>query len=566
MLAAIAKRLFSRPPCRGGEGVVCRATFLTAFLFGFFQYAAAAPAAPINGPLPAPLLCVRFVAPQSMKVVFHTGKHQTRSFSAPVTAGLRPGYIYRVQLSGFPGHPGLVLYPSLEVRGSLQLPKAARPFDYPVPLAFSADDVERTLRGELVTKAIVVEHPDQALPAPSTPEQPLELDVGPRDAVAEARLHGRLVLIVRLGGREVTGEELEQHAVPGTVLLPGDRLLPPPAAPPYMPWACFRMIDPIAGAKPPDEECLQDGGDTGIRAGIGPNGEILGLDPSDTAAAYTDSRGQRKVSVSNRICVCVPRFLVVRGVTGLVGYTTALNPVGAQAVHGQTQMQARVPSMEANQNKHLGAARGRAKGSGLLASENLDFVSRVQALNAYHVEVELGEQLGTFRMLLLTEEQRTQLSKKMEFALGFQRLAAPSGNQSIQEGPVAVGRVAGVDVYVGAQDTREVLASCHEVTPPPPDKPLYLYKWADRQSAKVGDVVTFYLKCSNVGGHTITDVAVSDSLTGRLDYIPGSAKSDRDAVFTTRTNTAGSLVLHWEIRGPLLANQSGIVTFQARVR
>lgn len=543
-----------------------RCALLTAFaLLACCRFAAGAPH-PVQVPVPAPLLCVRLVGPAAAKVVFHTGKQQTRSFPLPVTAGLRPGYIYRLQISGFPGYPGLVFYPSLEVRGSLVLPKASRPFDHPVPLSFSADDVERTLRGELVTKAIVLEHPDQAIPAASTPDQPLEIDVGPRDPVAEGRLRGRLVLIVRLGGRELSSEELDYQAVPGTVLLPGDRMLPAPAAPPYMPWACFRMIDPIAGAKPPDEECLQDGGDIGIRTGIGPNGEILGLDPSDTAAAYTDSRGQRKVSVSNRICVCVPRFLVVRGITALIGYTTAVNPVGAQTIHGQTQMQGRVPSLEANQNKHLGAIRGRAKGSGFVASENLDFISRVDVLNAYHVEVEIGEQLGTSRMLLLTEEQRTQLSKKMEFALGFQRQAGPSANQSIQEGPQAVGRVAGVDIFVGAQDTREVLASCHHVTPPPPDKPLYLYKWADRTSAKVGDVVTFYLKYSNVGGKTITDVAVSDSLTGRLEYIPGSAKSDRDAVFTTRTNAAGSLVLNWEIRGPLLANQSGIVTFQARVR
>src|SRR5207244_11350770 len=128
---------------------------------------------------------------------------------------------------------------------------------------------------------------------------------------------------------------------------------PAPAVPPYMPWACFPMIDPLAGPKPPEEECLKDGGDTGIRAGIGPNGEVLGIDPSDTVAAYTDSRGQRKVSVSNRICVCVPRFLVIRSVTGLLSYTTALNVVDTQSVQGQTQMRGAVPSQEANQAERL---------------------------------------------------------------------------------------------------------------------------------------------------------------------------------------------------------------------
>ena len=102
--------------------------------------------------------------------------------------------------------------------------------------------------------------------------------------------------------------------------------------------------------------------------------------------------------------------------------------------------------------------------------------------------------------------------------------------------------------------------------PPPPDKPLALHKWADRQAAQVGDVVTFFLKYSNHGGGEISDVAVSDSLTGRLEYIPGSARADRDAVFTLQENEAGSVILRWEITGKLQPGQSGVVSFQARVR
>jgi hypothetical protein len=74
------------------------------------------------------------------------------------------------------------------------------------------------------------------------------------------------------------------------------------------------------------------------------------------------------------------------------------------------------------------------------------------------------------------------------------------------------------------------------------------------------------LKYSNHGGQPITDVAVSDSLTGRLEYVAGSARSDRDAVFTLQENEAGSAVLHWEIGGKLLPCQSGVVSFQARIR
>ena len=73
-----------------------------------------------------------------------------------------------------------------------------------------------------------------------------------------------------------------------------------------------------------------------------------------------------------------------------------------------------------------------------------------------------------------------------------------------------------------------------------PDKPLVLHKWTDVQSARVGDLVTFFLKYGNQGAKPIRDVVVSDSLTGRLEYIPGTSRSDRDAIFTTQESPASN--------------------------
>ena len=115
-------------------------------------------------------------------------------------------------------------------------------------------------------------------------------------------------------------------------------------------------------------------------------------------------------------------------------------------------MRARLPSVETHQNERLGGIRGRTNSSGMFNSEAPGLVSRVDVLYANQVELGVGEQLGTSRMLLMTEEQRTQLAQRMEFALGFQRLTGPLGNESIQEGPQAVGKVEGIEVYVGAQE------------------------------------------------------------------------------------------------------------------
>src|SRR5205807_10225240 len=70
---------------------------------------------------PSPLLYVRF-ADAGSKVTFYSGAGQGREFTAPVSVGLRPGYIYRVKIANLPGHPRVALYPTLEVRGTLQLP------------------------------------------------------------------------------------------------------------------------------------------------------------------------------------------------------------------------------------------------------------------------------------------------------------------------------------------------------------------------------------------------------------------------------------------------------------
>jgi uncharacterized repeat protein (TIGR01451 family) len=133
------------------------------------------------------------------------------------------------------------------------------------------------------------------------------------------------------------------------------------------------------------------------------------------------------------------------------------------------------------------------------------------------------------------------------------------------EGPAVVGRVEETQLKTTLQEVRDFVACCNDKIEVP-EKPLQLCKWAEQKEYKIGDVVTFHLRYTNVGGKPITDVAVSDSLTARLDYIPGSARSDRDAVFTLQQNEAGSAIVRWEVSGVLQPGKSGVVTFQARIR
>ena len=45
----------------------------------------------------------------------------------------------------------------------------------------------------------------------------------------------------------------------------------------------------------------------------GRDGRLRGLDPSDAVAEYADSKGQRRIAISNRVFLCVPRYVLTRG-------------------------------------------------------------------------------------------------------------------------------------------------------------------------------------------------------------------------------------------------------------
>src|SRR5437879_3300173 len=93
---------------------------------------------PLPAQAPSPLLYVRFLGPEGMHVTFFRGLTPPRDVAAPVTVGLRPGYLQRVQLSGIPDLPGVTLSPTLEVHGTLCLPPRLSPADYPAPIELTS--------------------------------------------------------------------------------------------------------------------------------------------------------------------------------------------------------------------------------------------------------------------------------------------------------------------------------------------------------------------------------------------------------------------------------------------
>ncbi|MGL4423784.1 MAG: hypothetical protein ACRCZF_24230, partial [Gemmataceae bacterium] len=276
---------------------------------------------PPMGP-PAPVLMTKIIGPTGSRITLVPGTGNARMFGDNVTVGYRPGYIYRAELSGLP-NTSEVLYPEFEVRGSLVPRNGMNYTDHPTPVVFSSSDIQKAVNGALVVKVIFLEDPQAALPIATSANQPLEETMDTMEqAVKSARDFGRLVMIVRLGNRKPDPQTLEQASVPGTILFPGETHLPAPTSPPVVGWQGVPLFDPILGPKPTNEECLTDGGDRDTRLGISPDEKVRGLDTSDVSADYMQGN-KKKVTTSNRVCICVPRFRAYRveAAPGGLGYS-----------------------------------------------------------------------------------------------------------------------------------------------------------------------------------------------------------------------------------------------------
>jgi uncharacterized repeat protein (TIGR01451 family) len=456
-------------------------------------------------PVPAPLVAAKFLAPKGVRVTAFPGTNFSRIYDGPATFGLRPGYVYRFELSNLPYAPDRSLYPEVELRGTL-VPRAGMGYmNYPLPLTFSEDDIDKVLHGVMVTKVIYLEDPDKALPAEVGRNAPVEMpDASEAAAVKSALAGGRLMAIVRVGNLKPPPEQLRPYAVPGTVLLPGEKHLKAPPIPPVLPIGLCPMYDPIIGPKGPKEECLTDGGDKGDPLGITPDGRLRGLDPTDVGVEFTTG-GKRKVTTSNEVCICSPRFMVRR----------------AEVVPGGLVL----PKVLAANVGNFGPG----------------FLRERRAPMGGIALVRPGATLGAVRPSAYVG------AAGLAFFIGTQR-------------PLVVGQVQGVKVTAA-------LVEPEQLTAYPTLCPLTVTKSVDPPGPKEpGEVVTITIRYANTGSKEVNDVVISDSLSARLGYVPGSAATDRPSNFTVVENEVGSVVVRWELPGVLLPGQAGVVKFKAKVR
>ena len=269
---------------------------------------------PPRPPPPSPLMFIRFAGPKESKITIYRGSGPAQTLELPCTVGFRPGYSYRLAIFDVPKFPRQLFFPSLEVRGTLALVPKFRNVDFPAQINFTDEEFSKVVLGSFVKKVVVLERPDHAYPVATRPDSPLEIPVASsRDPVLEGSQRGQPLVVMQMGHRFLTPEELNSLAIPGTVLLPGERMLGTPRQPPWLNWNWCPVYDPLYGPVHPSEfVALYNGGDSGKPAGFDRDGKLKGLDPSDANAEYVNSKGEKKLAVSNRIALCVPRFVTFK--------------------------------------------------------------------------------------------------------------------------------------------------------------------------------------------------------------------------------------------------------------
>jgi uncharacterized repeat protein (TIGR01451 family) len=425
----------------------------------------------------------------------------TQGYPSGTQFGFRPGYRYRLTLSNIPGRPGLTLYPEIEILGSLVPRNGLNYLEFPATFAFEPADLRKVAAGSLLTKVIYLEDPTKAIPTASTVDRPIEIaEPSAEEAWKEATENGRVVAVIKLGDRVPDASELT--GVGNTVLFPDARTLGAAAGPASLSWSGVPLFDPILGPKPPTEECLTDGGDKKVILGIGPDGKVAGLDSTDVSVEYTQGN-KRKVTTSNEICICSPRF---------VARTAEVNP-------------------------------GRIKSAVHLGSE---FSARGQRTYA--------QDIATQAVLARDRTAEIDVRIRPGVALTLEHLAA----FGLSSRPVAVAASNGTLVVASAIEPDEITSY--------PDQLVVTKSVEPKGAVPIGGVVTITIKFANRTKNPLRDLVLSDSLSGRLEYVSGSARADRPANVTTVANEAGSVVLRFEVPGVIQPGQGGVVTFQAKIR
>jgi len=513
--------------------------------------------------LPPEVQLVRFHASEGARVEVLGPAPEPFQFADPSGLGgeivaLKVGVGYRLRISGIPGREGAELYPVVQVMGHLHRPQGMDPAKFPIQVGFDEDDlVDAVDHGRLVTHVVYLEDPDQALPVRLPKgEIPVVTLTPSEEPLRVGATLGRVMAVVRIGGRKPTPEELSGTQIYDAAVESLGPVKCPFTGPQGDP--CQLPCGPVRGTPPPPgrpwiprDEFLCDGGDHAEPAHFGGDGGLLGIDPRDAVIQFSDSSRPR-ILPTNLVCIYAPRFAKVRTSVGPNEALTVEGPKRAELVEGQVALEGRQGSRRLTKNEAAELSRHRARASGMAGRVFAGAHSELRVLGGYSSTTHVTQ--GRLVQGAVTEANRQK-------TIGLREETIAIGIKTA-ESAIITGIIEGAGQTVMTWTPKETVG-----VEEPPNKPgLAVIKRVSAGEAEQGDTLTFVIQYRNMGNTPIRSVSVIDSLLPRFEYVEGSAEGPKGTVFTAGENKAGSVELRWDLPGSLAPGSEGHVTFKAIIR
>lgn len=479
-------------------------------------------------------------------------------------AAMQMGSTYRLKVTNIPDHPGLELFPSIEVVNRLYPPDQMRT-QFPVVVELNLDDLASAADGAFIVKVVYLEDPSVGSVQKHDGVNQPQYDVASyNDVLDAADMLGRPMAIVRMGSRiPLEGsQEMLLDSAP-VQLIPATEEMGQPAQvfnlnqkyadqdPSYVP----QMSRPREGYEDLwNQEHIFDGGDRAAEAavGYGDDWTVSGVESEDTIAHFDTLDGKRLVVPSNRVAIYSPRFAAVRKRIHLVSGNQILPVVTGANTDVAHLADSRAKAGTTTQQNQAVMAR---KADLAQAMRQQD---RVAWANGTVKVITATGGIGAYENTSLMRHGKLDGSEKAWLAKGQVAAATWGGSEGVK----AIANFQEVNIVYDVVSADEIVES-HS----PNNRPkLRVIKVASKDAAQPGETVEFTIRFDNLGDQTIGNVTLMDNLSDRLEFVEGSAKCDRKCKFYTQLNDRGSKLLRWDVEAPMKVTEGGVITFQCLVK
>lgn len=299
------------------------------------------------------------------------------------------------------------------------------------------------------------------------------------------------------------------------------------------------------------DEYLCDGGDRGYPVHYDDLNR-LGLETEDTVAEYVDHTGEFHMKPSTKVCVYSPRFAALSTIDNPFEDVTVVEAVGGDQYTAPIGVSENAIVSAQKKYGALGGVHVRTRPSGLERTVGPGRYHRYLAATRHHRFLQGHQAIRFLATGLLDGAQRPFLARGVKAAAVWTQTQFPV---------IAAKTIAGQEVRANAEAAQTVAVEDNRR----PGR-LRIIKLADKETAQIGDEITFTLRYDNLGERELHHIRIVDNLTPRLEFIPDSETSDRDGDLIVQDNEEGSVVLEFKLDKPLPAKEGGVITFKTRVR